>query len=429
MHGIWTGNGFLLGHGDRVGNFGSATGHSWEPFGTGLPQDRVIEGLASRGEEILVHAKEQFRSTDAGKTWWPNYARVRGRGPLFATTDGYLRGRGDRVARSSDGNEWEEIEGSPADVIHFSRDGSMIYATTLREIWRSSDEGRTWNQLLLPDGQRSAVFAADGTIVSVERALYRSFDDGNTWERVLGTDPPAWWIIESMAQSGSHFFGVNGSQGLLVVASSDAGRTWQDITERIPVDESRHPFFEKASIFAFDSLVVLTAYSNDGRGDFRSHLCMSQDYGESWILIDSDSGVSPRGSIPLMIKIGDRLIAYLSRTSTVGDGLFDLDLSQALPTSVGEQEGRSPTATGSTPETTMTYDSDRNVLRWQAARQGKATIHVVDLLGRTVDRHEGLRVEPGYQEHPLSLEHLSPGYYIVLLEIDRHQSGRLSIVR
>jgi HEAT repeat protein len=79
------------------------------------------------------------------------------------------------------------------------------------ELFRSSDEGVTWQPLALPSGVAAAIWASDGgdtlAVFSADGALFRSVDQGEKWTAVQ-TDLPV--LSLEWGENGSLYLGTDG---------------------------------------------------------------------------------------------------------------------------------------------------------------------------------------------------------------------------
>ncbi len=128
---------------------------------------------------------------------------------------------------------WEHILGpSGGEIVNLDADGSTLFALTKAGIYRSEDEGYTWQLLkssLTKTRKLSHLKASKGVFYafSDDGKLVRSTDEGNTWQNVLQKPFPinhedeklkVLFVKEDTVLVGSTF---------TIYRSVDKGETWQ----------------------------------------------------------------------------------------------------------------------------------------------------------------------------------------------------------
>jgi photosystem II stability/assembly factor-like uncharacterized protein len=227
-----------------------------------------------------------FASDDQGATWLPRHAGV----PVPSYTDVlFLDGpslmvgaRGGGVYRSDDdGASWNQtIAGLSNTAINDLARGTSgeIYAATYYGLYSSADGGSSWSPLgaelaelrvhgvhVDPEGRILAWTEGDDAVV------YRSLDDGATWDPVfLSSELPLGGLFEDsvMAPDGRMYVGglsflVEG----LLLTSGDGGETW---------DRRDLPELESIEVLAVRADGLLYAATSDDR------IHVSDDAGESF---------------------------------------------------------------------------------------------------------------------------------------------------
>ena len=169
-----------------------------------------------------------IESTDGGRTWAPlsrqgqsDFHALTALGPAGALGwDGALQ-------RSADGRTWEQLA-IPAEphTLAAAPQGATVLATTAQRLPRSTDAGATWTRVDGAPLLQVVTWAADGSaVVGVDPAgtLWRSADDGGTWqqEAQLGSAPHA---VAAAVEDGQLRVVVVTDQGLL--ESADGGQTF-----------------------------------------------------------------------------------------------------------------------------------------------------------------------------------------------------------
>ncbi|HJZ94189.1 MAG TPA: hypothetical protein VKE40_25215, partial [Gemmataceae bacterium] len=206
-------------------------------------------------------------------------------------------------------------------------------------VYKSTDGGKTWKNMGLRDGQQiSAIIVdpkdPDRLFVAVlghpygpnkERGVYRSTDGGKTWEQVLSRDENTGAVCLALDPANAQtVYAVlwesrqgpweNGSwqgAGSGLFKSTDGGTTWKPLTKGLPTAEER-----------LGRIGVAVAPSDPKRlyamvdAGLRGGVYRSDDAGESWARINSESRLSGRGSDFAEVKVDpkDKDVVYVANT-------------------------------------------------------------------------------------------------------------------
>jgi photosystem II stability/assembly factor-like uncharacterized protein len=288
-----------------AGLFTSADGGStWREITQGLPrpldQPLAITSLAaspSRPDTLYVGTEEMgvARSTDAGAHWGLGLETGLNAGepallkfhPLrpgtvylglgvngtrsFRSTDGGRTWRG--FARTITQTGWNDLAFDPDDP-------DLLYASTSVAIWKSADGGETWTRISDQVPTRLAALGRH-TLLASHCGVSRSTDDGRTWSQVIlcsNADgyfrtPISLWVdprdsrnvyIHFLVEGGTHYLNFE------VFRSRDGGATWTK-----PRALSFPPLFAVAP----DDFRVLYAVDASSSGP---RLLRSLDGGDHW---------------------------------------------------------------------------------------------------------------------------------------------------
>ena len=181
-------------------------------------------------------------------------------------------------------------------------------------IYKSTDGGATWRHLGLRDGQQipavlvdprdpNRVFAAvlgHPYGPNTERGIYRSTDGGATWTQVLGKDENTggmdlafdpgdpqtvfadlWSARQAPWEAGWVLSGNNG-----LYKSGDGGTTWRQISNGLPTAADGLGRIGLGTSLSEPARLYAIIGATKGGGLYRS-----DDHGESWRLVNSDARV------------------------------------------------------------------------------------------------------------------------------------------
>lgn len=223
---------------------------------------------------------------------------------LFATT-------GDAVVRiTSHANVWDvklTLENSGAQCLALDphHQGTLYVGTHGNGVWKSSDNGETWQDMHLPqqDVFSIAVSAADGTVYAgcEPSMLFRSGDGGQTWQELsaLRSIPsaPTWsfpprpwtshvrWIAPNPHDAGLLIVGIE-LGGLMY--SEDGGQTWSDHRPDAQRDVHALAWHPKAAGRAYEAGGGGAAWSKDG-GKTWQRVDAGRDRNYTWgLAVDPD---------------------------------------------------------------------------------------------------------------------------------------------
>jgi photosystem II stability/assembly factor-like uncharacterized protein len=264
------------------------------------------------------------------------------------------------IFKSTDnGATWSGTTGlSEFVVISFAIKGSSIYATFFNQdpahsgISRSSDNGNTWQEVASPLQNGGKIIVSDNAIiVASDNFIWRSLDDGASWDIVeqfaltgissfarVGTklfatgstvlwtslDNGGSWTISAFP-AGAYSLSSNGGtiylgSGSKVFKSTDLGATWIDVSTGLG----------KGSILAllYDGSTLFAGTPADSAGIYRS-----TNGGTSWA--PAAAGLPVGSQIRGMISFGGYVFAGtesdgIYRSSDRGDTWAKTDINNSL---------------------------------------------------------------------------------------------------
>jgi photosystem II stability/assembly factor-like uncharacterized protein len=185
--------------------------------------------LAALGSTLIAGAKDDggmFRSGDNGKSWeYLEHALTRrGLRGLYPTGSGLFAYTANTVFRSRDeGGSWERVLAFPG-ITSFGAGGGALFVGANDGVHRSRDHGATWVRLTGIQGPVSSL-AFLGPVLAIASAggVMRSLDEGDTWSPSEKADP--YLRMDFLAAGGSAFFAA-GRYANETYRSLDSGKTW-----------------------------------------------------------------------------------------------------------------------------------------------------------------------------------------------------------
>ncbi|MBW3563600.1 MAG: right-handed parallel beta-helix repeat-containing protein [Acidobacteria bacterium] len=215
-------------------------GRSWQPT-EGLPpgtsvQDLVVrDGVVFAATGNVVHGggRGAFR-LDEGGSWQPARLQDVWLLSLLETPDGLFAGAYELgVFHSADGRTWNHRSAGlrnwePTSLLF--DDKGLLYALSVRSLFRSTDRGRSWVETPRPEGSAPPnpwSLAADSRgdlYLAGEGGVLVSSDQGQSWEirPIPGEDGQVFAVTMGCR---SRLYAV--VRGKAAYTSADGGRTWE----------------------------------------------------------------------------------------------------------------------------------------------------------------------------------------------------------
>ena len=199
-------------------------------------------------------------------------------------------------------------------------------------IYKSTDAGKTWAHLGLPDAQQIPALAVDpgnpdrvfAAVLghpfgpSQERGIFRSLDGGKSWQKVLYKDENTggadvlmdpsnsdvvyaslWQTRRGPWEDNNEYSGAGGG----LFKSTDGGSTWRKLTNGLPADVVQlhlaiAPSLPSRLYVVFSTTTPSAYQSGKGLGLYRS-----EDAGESWSIATDDGRPKMKiggGDLPML---------------------------------------------------------------------------------------------------------------------------------
>lgn len=200
------------------------------------------------------------------------------------------------------GGGWERIEGiSPTHLWYLS---GAYYASDAENLYRSSNNGMSWQTLPLPSASYMVGRNGVGLYAADQTQVFRSLDNGITWNQAAGFgDSIA--IVDFVARGSSVGIVAFSPAGSRVMVSRDDCHTWDTLT---PGDGS--PMLISALEIYDDTVVVATG----GLGILRS-----DDRGATWS--ELNAGLDGTNGLPFVSQL---LYSSKGLWASAEDGVYRL---------------------------------------------------------------------------------------------------------
>lgn len=215
-------------------------GASWTQ--AAVPTRAMLTAVAMHDERLgwaVGHDETILRTRDGGATWELVYSDPEAERPLLDlwfrdAEHGFAIGAyGAFLATSDGGTSWSEQPISEDDfhlnAVAAASDGTLFVAGEAGHLYRSTDQGATWQALESPyEGSFFGLLPlsnGDLLVYGLRGELFRSADRGSTWEKIeSGTEATLFAGLETA----SGRVVVAGLAGALLV-SDDHGRTFRSL--------------------------------------------------------------------------------------------------------------------------------------------------------------------------------------------------------
>lgn len=343
-----------------------------------------IYGLSFDSNNFLyagIHNFGMYYSKDGGQTWSGmndtlidtriNAFAISGSSIYAATENGLFK-------TTNNGISWNLISTSFSgqsikSIIIVPKSNTILAGTYQNYIYRSTNNGSSWSKIT--DGfDRSTIasFGADSSgiiFAGTDNNIYRSTSDGTSWAKVANNITPNYVLSFAVSKGDSVFVGTS-DRGIL--RSGDKGISWKKVN---------------AGLDTTDEIRSINATLLDGQifaASKKSGIYHSTNYGNSWNKIDS--GLTDMQTTILALSSNRYLYAGGS-----GFNIFRTTLQVPILSSIIQEKPGAPFSF----EVKQNFPNPFNPvtkINYEIKEQNHVILNIYDIAGRWIKNlHTGIQ--------------------------------------
>jgi photosystem II stability/assembly factor-like uncharacterized protein len=302
-------------------------GTTWSPT-SGLA-GKIVRSFAIKDSSIYA-ASALFpgssgvsRSTDNGNTWQQVSSPIQNGGEAIISDNAIIVAEDNFIWRSTDdGASWDVVEQfALSGISSFARAGTKLFASATTGIMTSTDNGGSWTFSAFSNGAYS--FSSNGNIIYLGSSskVFKSTDLGATWIDVstgLGKGG-----IQSLLFDGTTLFAGTPADPAGIYKSTNGGTSWDPAAAGLPIGKT------------IRSLISFGAYlfaGTEGDGIYRS-----SDRGDTWAKVDTNNSLLAQELVFIFCTKDNALFAGAANgiyKSTDGGATFQRMLN-GFPPNIG----------------------------------------------------------------------------------------------
>jgi photosystem II stability/assembly factor-like uncharacterized protein len=256
-------------------------GATWT--GTAGLDGKIVNSLAVKGASVwatfgaLPNNSGIARSTDNGNTWQIVPSPIEDAGKSIVSDDAIIVAEDNFIWRSIDeGASWDLVEQfNLTGISSFAKAGTKLFGASNSGLEISTDNGASWNFQPFSNGAYSLSAIANTIYLGSNSKVFESTDFGATWmDMSIGLGNGA---IYALLYDGSTLFAGTPADAAGIYRSTNGGQSWDPAAAGLPIAS------EIRSMIAFGPYVFA---GTQGDGIYRS-----SDHGNTWQKTDVNNAL------------------------------------------------------------------------------------------------------------------------------------------